>query len=157
VMLPPEVLPLPDLRATLARAAANVVFGWLRERRSRGLTAVEERLRTAGKEAETPDKAVWTEAGVQALAAVLEAGQEPERAGGSATQQPFAPPVRVVLPTELHPATLGERHWQELVLRFGASPAEVVARLEAESAESRLERGRRADLMVPTNRVRAAE
>jgi hypothetical protein len=77
VVLPPGVLPLADLRTALAKGAADVVFGWLREQRGAGWEAVEHRLREAGQRVATPEPAQWTEEGVRAIARVGEALQEP--------------------------------------------------------------------------------
>jgi hypothetical protein len=120
VLLPADVLPLPYLRAALARGAADTIFGWLRERRSSGLEEVELRLREAGKPASSPDPGSWMEEGVHALAAVTEALREPKEATPAA--QTAEPPVRVIFPEGLNPATLGQRTCQGLVFQFVASP-----------------------------------
>jgi predicted amidohydrolase len=63
IVLPPDVLPLSDLRSVLALATADVFDAWTHEHRGTGLTEVEERLRTAGQKAATLDSAEWTDAG----------------------------------------------------------------------------------------------
>src|SRR5262249_49084666 len=77
VVMPPRVLSLADLRTALAKGAADVVFGWLREQRGVGWEAAEHRLREAGKRVAAPDRAEWTADGVRAIARVGEVLQEP--------------------------------------------------------------------------------
>jgi predicted amidohydrolase len=124
VMLPPGVLPLADLRAALAKGAADVVFGW-REELGTGWANVEDRLREAGKRVATPEPAQWTEEGVRAIARVGEALQEPREQ----TQQPVSPTpevqVQVVLPEGLNPAALGDRRCDDLFLQFRSTPADL--------------------------------
>src|SRR5262249_15410679 len=120
VVLPPELLALPDLRAALAKGAADVVFGWLYERRGVGWEAVENRLREAGRRVATPNPVEWTSEAVRAIARLGEALQEPREQLAAPLTGRVEPEVRVTLPKGVNPAALGQHVRNGLVLQFRA-------------------------------------
>jgi WD40 repeat protein/predicted amidohydrolase len=129
VILPGDQLPLADLRAALAKGAADVVFAWLRERRGGGLEMVETRLREAGQRIATPAPSLWTTAGVRVLGTIADALQEPPEIAKPEVHREPESPVRVVLPKGLNPATLGDRKCNGFVFHFLSKPAELLWRL----------------------------
>ncbi|HYO54562.1 pentapeptide repeat-containing protein, partial [Archangium sp.] len=121
VVLPPEALPLPALRAVLAGAAADAIFEWQKEWRGFGLGALVERLQKAARTVTPPDPGEWTEAGRAALDSVRQAvGREP----GSSESSPPAPEVTVrwAIPAGFDPAALGELRQGGFVFRFRPRP-----------------------------------
>jgi predicted amidohydrolase len=125
VVLPGDLLPLPSLRAALAKGVADVVFTWLRERRGGGMEAVEERLREAGKIVATPDASSWTAEGVRGIAAVSEVVQEPPAPSRLEGSPPADVPARVMLPEGINPAALGRRQHNGIILLFRPTPADL--------------------------------
>jgi WD40 repeat protein/predicted amidohydrolase len=123
VLLPAEVLPLPAVRAALARGTADVVFGWLRERRGGGLDEIETRLREAGQAVAAPDPQCWTDGGVRAIRELIESIREPSDGSSADATDVSETPVRVVLPEGLNPAALGNRTVGKLALEFRAEPS----------------------------------
>ena len=67
VVVPAGVLPMPALRAGMAKGAADAVFGWMKERRGGGLEEVERRLREAGEAVKVGDAGAWAREGAAAI------------------------------------------------------------------------------------------
>ncbi|WP_437299721.1 pentapeptide repeat-containing protein [Sorangium sp. So ce426] len=126
VVLPAEVLPLDALRAAMAGAAADVVFGWMaqREAREAGFAEVEARLRKAVDA--TRGAGEWTSDGAAALGAVAQAVRGPREVDESRQEEKPAPEVRVVLPGGLDPAALGTRRVGGWILAFQRRPADLI-------------------------------
>ncbi|WP_437930576.1 pentapeptide repeat-containing protein [Sorangium sp. So ce291] len=144
VVLPAEVLPLAALRAAMASAAADVVFGWMaqREAREAGFAEVEARLRKAVDA--TRGAGEWTSDGAAALGAVAQAVRGPREADERRQDERPAPEVRVVLPGGLDPAGLGTRRVGGWILAFQRRPADLIEivkgrlrRAAADDAEAR--------------------
>ena len=125
VLLPAEVLPLPAVRAALARGAADVVFDWLRERRGGGLDEIETGLRKAGQAVAAPDPQSWTETGRRTLDRLVDAVREPAETGPAEAAPPPETAVHVVLPEGLNPAALGSRTSGDLDSRIPRSPDRI--------------------------------
>ncbi len=133
VIVPAEALPFADLRATMAGAAADVMFEWLKDREARlaGFAEVEERLRKAGEARRR--EAEWTSEGTAALGAVAQAVRgEPEVEETPEAASPSLPEVRVVLPEGVDPAALGTRAFGGWVLSFRRRPADFRTRVTDE-------------------------
>ncbi|WP_437717656.1 pentapeptide repeat-containing protein [Sorangium sp. So ce448] len=126
VVVPAEVLPLAALRAAMAGAAADVVFGWMaqREAREAGFAEVEARLRKAVDA--TRGTGEWTSDGAAALGAVAQAVRGPREVDESRQDERPAPEVRVVLPGALDPAALGTRRGRGWTLAFQKRPADLI-------------------------------
>ncbi|WP_437535823.1 pentapeptide repeat-containing protein [Sorangium sp. So ce726] len=127
VVLPAEVLPLDALRAAMAGAAADVVFGWMaqREAREAGFGEVEARLRKAVDA--TRGAGEWTSDGVAALGAVAQAVRGTGEVDESRQDEKPAGEMRGVVPGGLDPAALGTRRVQGWVLSFAKRPADLRA------------------------------
>ncbi|MCB9759562.1 MAG: NACHT domain-containing protein [Alphaproteobacteria bacterium] len=97
VPLPEAALPLPALRAALARGAGETVWGWMAEVRGEGLDAVEARLRDGAALVRKADAVEWTDGAIAEMAdlAGLVEGGSPEVADSPAQQQ-LPPPLRDV-------------------------------------------------------------
>lgn len=128
IVMPPEAMPLGDLRAAMAGAAADVVFAWLKQREARaaGFSEVEERLRKAA-DVDRGSRS-WTRDGVAALAAVAIAVRGPSEEKEEAPAVPE--PVRVVLPAGIDPAALGTRRHDGWTLVFRPRPEDFRAARE---------------------------
>ncbi|WP_437899842.1 pentapeptide repeat-containing protein [Sorangium sp. So ce124] len=126
VVLPAEVLPLEALRAAMAGAAADVVFGWMaqREAREAGFAEVEARLRKAVDA--TRGAGEWTSDGAAALGAVAQAVRGPREVDEGRQDGRPAPEVRVVLPGGLDPAALGTKRVGGWILAFQRRPADLI-------------------------------
>lgn len=125
IVLAKELLPLADLRAAMAGAAADVMFGWLagREARTAGIVEVEERLRARVDEHRSAG--TWTNDGLSAFSAVAQAVRgAPEVRAAEVDPEAKA---RVVSPAALAPAALGKRKQEGVVLLFRERPAELRA------------------------------
>ncbi|WP_438029227.1 eIF2A-related protein [Sorangium sp. So ce233] len=125
VVVPADVLPLDDLRAAMAGAAADVVFAWMTERvaREARFTEVEARLRKA---VDTKRGcAERTSGSITALEAVAQTVRGAPEADESTPKEERLPDVRVVLPGGLDPAVLGTRRVRGWVLAFGRRPADL--------------------------------
>jgi WD40 repeat protein len=120
VVVPAEVLPLPALRAGMAKGAADAVFAWMKERRGGGLEEVERRLREAGEAVKAGGAGDWTREGAGAIegAALAVRGEIEEEA----TVEPVEVPVRVVLPKGIDPAALEERRHGRVRFRYAPRP-----------------------------------
>ncbi|WP_437329392.1 eIF2A-related protein [Sorangium sp. So ce381] len=140
VVLPAGVLPLDALRAAMAGAAADVVFGWMaqREAREAGFAEVEARLRKAVDA--TRGAGEWTSDGVAALGAVAQAVRGPREVDEGRQDGRPAPEVRVVLPGGLDPAALGTKRVGGWMLAFQRRPADLI-----EVVKDRLRRAAAAD------------
>ncbi|WP_224361002.1 pentapeptide repeat-containing protein [Hyalangium versicolor] len=126
IVLPPEALPLPNLRAVLAGAAEDAIFEWEKDWRGHGLGALVQRLHAAAKPVTPPAPGEWSEAGLSALAHVRQsAGRDPE--GSKPAQAQPEPPVRWVIPDKLDPAALGEIRHGGFVFRFKPRPEDFRA------------------------------
>ncbi|WP_437552517.1 pentapeptide repeat-containing protein [Sorangium sp. So ce367] len=144
VVVPAEVLPLDALRAAMAGAAADVVFGWMaqREAREAGFAEVEARLRKAADA--TRGAGEWTSDGAAALGAVAQAVRGPREIDEGRQDEKPAPEVRVVLPGGLDPAALGTKRVGGWILAFQRRPADLIEivkdrlrRAAADDAEAR--------------------
>lgn len=109
VVMPADVLPFDELRAALARGAAEAAQAWLGNHPEIG--EMVKRLREAGNTA----KRAATEGIVQ------------EVRGPMAPPQAAAQPPRVVLPKGVDPTVLGTLRHGGLVLSFRARPADFKA------------------------------
>ncbi|WP_437758951.1 eIF2A-related protein [Sorangium sp. So ce1389] len=140
VVVPAEVLPLEAVRAAMAGAAADVVFGWMaqREAREAGFAEVEARLRKAVDA--TRGAGEWTSDGAAALGAVAQAVRGPREIDESRQDEKPAPEVRVVLPGGLDPAALGTKRVGGWILAFQRRPADLI-----EVVKGRLRRAAAAD------------
>ncbi|XXY21232.1 pentapeptide repeat-containing protein [Sorangium sp. So ce216] len=127
VVVPAEVLPLEDLRAAMAGAAADVVFAWMaqREAREAGFTVVEARLRKAVDAKRGAGE--WTSDGVAALGAVADAVRGAPEAGERRQHERAAQEARAELPGGLSPSALGTRKARGWVLSFGRRSADLSA------------------------------
>ncbi|WP_437290536.1 pentapeptide repeat-containing protein [Sorangium sp. So ce406] len=124
VVVPADVLPLDELRAVMAGAAADVVFAWMTEREARGagFAEVEARLRKAADARRGPGE--WTSDGAAALGALAQAVRGAPEATESAREEAL-PQLQVVLPVGLDPAGLGTSRVRGWVLSFGRSPSDL--------------------------------
>jgi len=125
IVMPPEALPLAELRVSLAGLAADVIFKWMTEREARaaGLGDVEERLRKAADQGRKPG--AWTSDGQAGYARVRQAFQgalEDEAERGEATKEAAALEVQVVAPKAIDPAALKVQRHGGWVLSFKARP-----------------------------------
>ncbi|WP_433935863.1 pentapeptide repeat-containing protein [Sorangium cellulosum] len=127
VVVPADVLPLEDLRAAMAGAAADVVFAWMaqREARDAGFADVEARLRKAVDAKRGAGE--WTRDGIAALGAVAQAVRGAPESDDSGQAERAAPEARAAIPGALDPAALGTREAQGWILSFGRRPADLKA------------------------------
>ena len=123
IVLPKEILPLGDLRAAMASAAGDVMFGLLagREARSAGLAEAEERLRAFVNEHKSAG--TWTSDGLLAFAAVAQAVSGTLETPAVEVDPPAN--VSVVAPPQVAPSVLGKREQEGVVLLFRERPAEL--------------------------------
>ena len=109
VLVPPGVLPLADLRAALARGAADAIREWSIRLRIVGLDDVLKQL-------DSPPHPASARFGRLAQRRLKDAGRNrratASRARRTAGRGTEGSAVRVLLPKGMHPATLG-RVWQE--------------------------------------------
>ncbi|KFA89112.1 pentapeptide repeat-containing protein, partial [Archangium violaceum] len=125
IVLPPQALPLPALRAVLAGGAADAIFEWQKDWRGFGLGALVQRLHDAARPVSPPDPGEWTEAGSTALEFVRRVvHQSPEPS--EPEPEPKAE-VRWAIPAGIDPAALGELRRGGFVFRFRPRPEDFRA------------------------------
>ncbi len=122
IVLPAQALPLPALRAVLARGAADALFEWQKDTRGFGLGPLVQRLHEAAKPVAPPDPNEWSEAGGAALESVLQAVHQEPTSPSPAQPASEAEVVRWAIPSGLDPAALGELRRGGFVFRFRPRP-----------------------------------
>ena len=127
IVLPAQALPLPALRAVLARGAADALFEWQKDWRGFGLGPLVQRLHEAAKPVAPPDPNEWSEAGSAALESVRQAVRQEEPSSPAVSQPAPEAEVRWAIPAGLDPAALGELRRGGFVFRFRPRPEDFRA------------------------------
>lgn len=131
IALPPAVLPLPVLRAALARAAADTLFEWLKdpEAKAAGYGEIEARLRQHA-DALLSDPSSFTRGAQESIAHLRMSARaaEPER---EARAPESVAAMRVVLPRTLDPAWIGKKRCGDFSFDFRARPDDFQNELRA--------------------------
>ena len=145
VVLPPEALPLTDLRAVMALGCADVIDSWTREVRNRDLRDVEERLHSAAAPIEKLEAAHWSE---PARTAVAELRARFDDLKSHAAQPQVV--HRVELPKELSLASLPNHESDGIALFWGQSAEEARRKMDDDGEQREREKKKRTRSAKPS-------
>ena len=126
IVLPPNILPLGDLRCLMASAASDVMDHWSHELRGSGLAEVEERLRKGGQPVVAPNPAEWSSSARETLDSVRMGFRELIATDSAA--QLNVTRSRIELPETVSPATLPPHESHGLKIWFAATPGDAASK-----------------------------